>query len=362
MTDLLNTGDILAQEGFRIAESDKVKVLEAAKLFNDGLSGSAHGAYRLQEALSTSDYPILLGKAFQAEAIQAQKDAVLEGDEFVYATTVDDFTPKKLIDLFGSTEFEDVAEGEEYKGASLDETEVEVSVGKTGRAFGLTYELRRNRRFADLANFPKMLGNAAINTTNRKVFETFVGANGFLEDFFGNIDNKPLTPDNLQSALQAMALVEDHRGDLIDTSSMILLVGPALQYEANRIIGAAELEIQVTDGTKVTKTRVQNPFKGMVTVVVSRKLTSIDKSATRATSWALLPAKSSATPAVIKASLAGAENVDIRVKRDQGEYAGGGQVPVEQGSFNDDTIWFRGRHFVGAAKGFDYAVYASTGA
>lgn len=358
----LNTEEILATEGFRIAPTVKGRVLEAAKLFNEGMGGSNHAQYRLQEALSTSDFPIMLGKAFQVEAIQAQKDAIKEFEDFAYETKVDDFRPKKLIDLFGSEIFEDVAEGEEYKGGKLDETELEVSVGKTGRNFGLTWELRKNRQFTDLANFPKVLGNAAINTENKKVFELLVDAAGFKTSFFTSVDNKPLTPDNLQAALQLLALNEDHRGDLVDLTNMVLLVGPALQFEANRIIGAAELEIQVTDGTKVTKTRVQNPFKGLVKVVVSRRMTTIDKSATRASSWALLPNKASATPSVIKASLVGEETVDIRVKRDQGDRIGGGAVSIEDGSFKDDTIWFRGRHIVGAAKGFDYAVYASKGA
>lgn len=358
----LNTEEILATEGFRVAPTEKGKVVEAAKLFNEGMGGSNHAAFRLQEALSTSDFPIMLGKAFQVEAIQTQKDAVKEFESFTYETKVDDFKPKKMIDLFGSEIFEDVLEGEEYKGGKLDETEIEVSVGKTGKGFGLTWELRRNRQFSDLANFPKTLGHAAINTENKKVFEVFVAADGFKTDFFGTVDTKPLTPDNLQLALQSLALNEDHRGDLVDLTGMILLVGPTLQYEANRIINAAELELQVTDGTKVTKTRMLNPFRGLVTVVVSRRMTSIDRSATRASSWALLPNKASSNPSVVKANLTGEETVDIRVKRDQGDRVGGGAVSIEDGSFNDDTIWFRGRHIVGAAKGFDYAVYASKGA
>ncbi|MNY79501.1 hypothetical protein D3C86_2201600 [compost metagenome] len=53
--------------------------------------------------------------------------------------------------------------------------------------------------------------------------------------------------------------------------------------------------------------------------------------------------------------------MDIRVKRDQGEIVGGGQVAVDEGSFNDDTIWYRGRNFFGIDKGFTTGVYASNG-
>src|SRR5690606_30064142 len=109
-------------------------------------------------------------------------------------------------------------------------------------------------------------------------------------------------------------------------------------------------------------TEETNPFRGLVQLQVSREFINLNGAATKNTSWALLPGKATANPAVVKTGLIGHENVDIRVKRDQGERVGGGQMPVNDGSFNDDTIWFRGRHVTGGAKGFTVAVYGSKGA
>lgn len=350
--------DTLVNEGFRKATSFDERVFEAARLFREGQNAQNFGRQAvLLEAFTTSDFPLLLGNAFEREAIQTQRDAEPETTTFTYETTVPDFRPKKLVDLFGNEIFEDVAEGEEFKGGTLDETEIEVKAGTTGKVFGLTRKLMLSRDFSDLANFPRVLGNAAVNTENQKIFSVFVNESGFRSDFFGTVDTKVLNADNLDAAINALSLQEDHRGDLVDTSNMILLVPPSLRTQAERIVNSVEVEL--TEGTK--KYRVLNPFRGLVTVVVSRRMASIDKSANRGTSWALLPAKDSATPAVVKANLIGNETVDIRVKRDQGERVGGGAIPIEQGSFNDDTIWFRGRHDIGAAKGFTYAVYASNG-
>lgn len=354
--------DIFESAGFRRATTFQDKVVEAATLFRRGAGAiTAHDRYLLTEAMSTSDFPVLLGKGFETEAIQAQKDAVKEYEAFAYPTTVPDFRPKKLRDLFGSTGFDDVAEGEEYKGDTLDETEIEVKVGKTGRQFGYTWELALSGDFTNMADFPKRLGNAAVETENRKTHETFVGATGPNADFFDAIDTAKLTPEALDAAITSLALKEDHRGDLVDTSKLILLVPPSLKLQADRLIGAAELEMQLTDGAKVTKTRVANPFRGLVEVVVSRTLVRIDSSANRASTWYLLPGKETANPAVVKAALIGHENVDIRVKRDQGERVGGGAPAFDDGSFKDDTVWFRGRHVIGAAPGFNYAAYASDG-
>lgn len=359
--------DLLAEAGFRTAPNLKEKVLEAAQLFNQGIAGGP-AEYRLKEALSTSDYPILLGKGFEIEAIQAQKDAVKEFEPFAYETKVPDFRPKKLRDLFGDTEFEPVGEGEEYKSDSLDETEVEVRVAKFGRKFGYTWELDLSGDFSDMADFPRRLGNGAVERSNRNVFGLFVGEDGPNADFFDEIHTEKLTPDAIDNALQELALKENHRGELVDTGGLVLLVPQSLQIEATRIAEASELERRVEDGSgKTIRTRVANPYRGLITVQVSKWLTKIDKSANRASTWYLLASKGSDNPAVVRAELMGHEAVDIRVKRDQGERVGGGSIPFNEGSFSDDTIWFRGRSVDGAAAGFAdddgsaLVAYASTG-
>jgi hypothetical protein len=361
--------DLLAEADFRTAPNLKAKILSAAKLFNEAQKGKHLAVASFKEAMTTSDFPLLLNKSFEVEAVQAQKDAVKEYDAFALEKKTPDFRPKKLRDLYGNTEFEPVAEGEEYKHDTLDELDFEYSVSKFGKAFGYTWELDLSGDLTDMADFPKRLGNGAVERSNRNVFETFVSETGPRADFFSTVDTQPLSPDNLQAAVQSFALKEDWRGDLVDTSGLVLLVPPSLQIEANRNNNAAELELQVTEGSKVTKTRMQNPFRGLVTVVVAKWLTKIDRSATRGTTWYLLSSKSGDHPAVVHAQLLGHENVDIRVKRDQGERPGGGSIPVTEGSFNDDTIWFRGRSVDGAAKayrdldsGHALVAYASKGA
>ena len=59
--------------------------------------------------------------------------------------------------------------------------------------------------------------------------------------------------------------------------------------------------------------------------------------------------------------MAGYETPDLRQKADQGQALGGGAISADQGSFDDDTIWFRCRHIVGAAKGDTTFAYASDG-
>lgn len=356
---ILNTQEILAAEGFRTANSRMGRILEAATLFNDAESGNAYAQARLLEAFTTSDFPGLLGAAFEIEAIHAYRAADPEWKLYADEFKVTDFKPKRLLDILGRGYFEDVAQGAEYKAAAASEEYRDIQAGKTGKLFGLTWELRKNRDFTELSDFSTRLANDGIRTANRKVMQAIADATGFKASFFGSVDNKPLTADNLDAALNGLALKTNFRGDMVDTSKMVLLHSPGNRSVVRRLLTATEVEF--TDGNK--KVKLPNPWAGIVTPVESKELAAtITDTGKRATSWALLPAPGSENPAVAKVTMTGEEDVDIRVKRDQGAAVGGGDLPVEAGSFNDDTIWYRGRLVTGGAALFADATYASAGA
>jgi hypothetical protein len=356
--NVLNTGDILAKEGFRLAASVRERILEAAKLFNEGVAGkSAAAEYRMKEAFSTSDFPKLLGAAFQVEARDRYQNTTPEWQAIAQEKKVVDFRPAKVIDVNGGREaFEDVAEGEEYKGRSLSEAEFTFSAGKTGNSFGLTFEARKNNQYYQLLDFPGRFGTSARATEDAKVFGTFVNAAGPIATFFSVIGNKTLTADNLLAAYKTVVARKDADGLPVNFGGrpIVLLVPPALEFEAEALVN----EPVVSAGGTATK---KNPLFGKFTVVVSWRLAVIDQSANAATTWYLFPPKDSDSAALGKVTMVGEETVDIRVKRDQGERPDGGAIGIEEGSFNDDTIWYRGRHITGGAKLDVTGAYASIG-
>lgn len=323
---ILNTGDILAQEGFRVAPNSQSRILEAAKLFNEGIRGGGFTSARLEEAFSTSDFPILLGKAFDVEVMQNYNDVVPEWNQIATEKRLKDFQPKKMVDLFGGKDYlDDVAEKEEYKARSIDESEAEFKIGKTGNVFGLSWELRLNRDFADLADFPGRLGQAARVTEDQKVFEAFVSPSGPNKAFFkaanGNAPaNKKLTRDNLKDAYMAITKRKNVEGNPISWGggALTLVVPRSLLFEAE-----AALAPMIPDpaGGNVS---IANILNGKFVVHVSDRIAMIDKSDNADTTWYVLPPKTANRPALIKGTLLGNEVPDIRVKRDQGERVGGG--------------------------------------
>lgn len=352
----------LAREGFRAAPTHEEKVHEAAKLFGKGRNpaNKYHQAV-LNEAFSTSDFPVLLSQAFTDQALAAQQAAQPEFEPLLVNVQSMDFEPRRLVDMWSGDEFEEVPEGAEYPMGTVKKMDdLWHRARKNGKSYGLTWELRLRNEFNGLANFPAYLGNGSVRGQNTAVAKTLVDDNGgWNPNLFTEVSNLPLTPDNLQTAIDTMAARTNHRDELVDTSNLVLLFGPALRSTVNNILLAEELEMTDTDGNKKTVRRIQNPYRNLVTPLESR---SVGRRLTSATAWALVQSNSSDLPSLIRTVIPGQENVDIRVKRDQGVYVGGGDVPVEAGSFNDDTIWFRGRDVWGIDPGFTEGTWASTGA
>lgn len=350
----------LAREGFRRAPSLEEKVHEAAKLFGKGRNSSNVLAQAvLVEAFSTSDFPVLLGDAFEKSALAAYKDTPFEFDGILTDVTVADFKRRKLVDLWGAEAFERVGELEEYKGASLEETELEHGAGKYGRLYGLSWELRLARQFEQLANFPRALGNGARKGENIAVADLLTAENGWNPEFFGTVGTGQLNETTLDAAITALSTTENHRGELVSTDSLVLVHGPALRTQVNRLLKATELEWKDTSGSRTTTTKTPNPFANVVTPLESRTIGA--RLGTSGTGWALVQANSSDLPSIIRTKLAGHPDVDIRVKRDGGQYMGGGEVPFTEGSFKEDSIWYRGRSVNGIDPGFTTGVYASNG-
>jgi hypothetical protein len=374
----LNTADILsgatplerieAWESARTPNAARLRnVVEAATIFNKAISGNPLAQFELREAFSTSDFPILLGSAFEIEMLARYEGLPAVWDQWCTRTLVKDFKPKKFVDFFGGRRrFDRVAEGAEYKGRDRDEAEYFIKAGKFGNTFDLTFELIKNAEYDTLASLPDDLAAGARETEEYEATEMLVNKDGINTDFFkaGNSNaptNLPLTRANVKLALKALAKRKGPDGKTINLASGVnLLVPTSLALEAEEIVTAERVRVKNADGTE--ETDIRNSISGKVTPIVIPTLEEIDESATAATTWFLAPKKDAARPAFVVAFMRGQENPDIRVQADTGNRVGGGAIAPEEGSFNDDTVKYRGRHIVGAATLAHQHTYASRGA
>ena len=344
-----------------INHRDRAKsVTQAYQLFRESLSGTMTTKAALEEAFSTSDFPFLLGEGFAVEARSAYREVVDETASLTYRRGVPDFRKRKMIDIFGATYFEHVAEGEEYKSDNpFEETEIEYSVEKFGRVYGLTWERFLEGDFSDLADFPGLIGRGAANTRNREVYNLLTNDGAPAAGFFNEVSTAPLTYDSLLAAKQHIGTQQLANGRPVSTNSLVLVVPTALADHARALVSAQGITETTGVGTD-SQIEIQraNPLAG---ITVQESMEWQIQNGNSVTAWALLPSGTSLNPAVIHAYLNGYQDVDIRVKRDQGDRVGGGQLGFQDGSFEDDTIWYRGRYIIGVAQAWNQGTYASTG-
>ncbi len=353
-------------EFFRVAKRPadyNAKIVEATRILEGALTGSYTKLGRLQEAMSTSDFPYYLAAVLYKELLPAYQSIAPVWRQFATPTTLVDFRPKKLVELIGGSDIlEEVPEGAPYPEGSVDDKEYEIFVLKYGRILRLTFEAFVNDTLGDFRTLPERLAQAARNTEDFLAVSTIASATGPNLDFFkaGN-GNAPaaldLSFDNLAGAVTTVTSRVDSDGNPIYFPSLRLVVPPSLDMKADEILNA--FEVEVTDGNR--KLKVRNTISAKVTKVVNPWLYKVDKSANVAKTWYLLPDPSSARPAVAVGSLRGRETPDLRVKNDQGTAIGGGAIDPTEGSFDNDSTSYRVRHISGAANVDPIGTYVSTG-
>ena len=334
-------------------------MLEAKVILESAWGGDKIAVQRINEAITTSDlFKSAVGAVMDREMLKAYETESPDWSPYAALTKVKDFKPKTLVELaVPSGPLAKVPERTNYPIGSTSAAERQISVGKVGEGYGYTLEARVNDDIGELAIVPQTWAARArtteANLALQQLANTLTGApnTGLFNAPNKNIYTGPLTADNLQAMYTAARSTRrDANGNLLVAPQMQLVVGPALEFVAKRIINTQE--IKVTVGS--TTTTESNPFAGIKLTVLPDLVGS---------AWFLLPVpKQGVKNAIYLAKLLGFETPDIRVKADQGMSVGGGSISPLDGGFDDDTIWYRVRHIAGAAQGDPTFAVASDGA
>lgn len=338
----------------------RAAAVEAHSLLTAAWAGDRVAMLRVNEAITTSDLFKSAAAISMDRILLADYERAAGGvwSKFAASTSVKDFKPKTLTELTSNTgSLRRVPEHTDYPLAKTDASERKIAVSKFGEQYGYTFEARINDDIGELQQVPNGWAAQAINTEDDVALEQLAnpltGApnTSFFTAGNGNIGTGKLTADNLQAAYTLVTTKRDKDGKMLIAPTMQLVVGPAMQFTAERIMNTTE--IRTTDGSGNTVVQ-SNPFRGKLTLTVLPNLPG--------TAWFLAPVpQAGRKSAFYVAKLRGFETPDLRVKADQGQSVGGGSLSPDDGSFDNDTIWFRVRHIVGAAQGDPTFTYASDG-
>lgn len=363
----------------------------------DWLAAASKGNYvaqaQLKEAISTSDFPAVFTDIKNAQ-LQA-KYALVEDhfwNKIARKITVPNFLPQSFIDLgWDDAAFDNilatnggrattpgglpnVPEGTEYPTAfKLYSSEESLEIRKAGARIPFTFEAIINDQWSIVDDLPNWLLRTALDSEDIEVTGLltdgdgpntayFNGANGNLLKFGSNTDGQAaLTRDTLKAALtQANSFKAGPNNNRpVKFSKFAVVVSSAAYNDVMDMLNGPTTFI-VTDGNlQYTETFSY----GAAFEVVEDKWLDVMDPVHGATAWYVVPfAGDGVRTSLGLGFLTGHDRPELRVHNETGLYLGGGQVPVREGSFLNDTWELRIRHiYGGVALNGGIGTVASTG-
>jgi len=363
----------------------KQRLEEVSKLLNGALNGDsvAQGQIKkevkdtfAEESMSTSDFPTALKAVTQVAFLDQYEQIPSVYTQYTRPYNVNDLRPQAFYSLFpdlsnlpeqngGETTVKAtpggiprVPELTEFPTFSFSASTTSFGVAKYGARVNFSFEMLLNDEWGVLETLPTELAQLARNQEDIVATEALASPSGPNATFFNNTNgnlvstangfaaNDPvLSVDAIENVISVIRS-KTYNGNPVVVRQFALMVPPALEAEARRLLGVSSF--LVTDPVN-GQYNIPNPLSG-IQLIVNPWLPIIDQSANRNTTWYVLPyASAGIRPAVVFSKIRGRETPELRIASATGNYLGGGEVPGREGSFLNDDIEFRVRHFVGAA-------------
>ena len=339
----------------------KREFAEAAQVLGGVLSGKLP-SYKLQEAMTKSDFPLLFGDVMDRLLLSGYRHAPANFTAFTRTSTVRDFRPVQRHYVDGADGIlEEVGEQSEYPLDQLEEGLYSYRVKKFGRVLNFSWETLVNDDLDAFADMPRRLGRGARRSENNFVTKLYAGQNGFNTAFFneanGNIieGNPVLTMEGLLKAYKQMSKqVDPTTNEPIFNIPQVLVVPPELEIVAKQLVNATEIRQTEGDNQIISQNFLQNGLQ----VVVDYYLPKVS---TDATPWFLFADPSEGRGALEFGRLRGHEEPSIMMKAPNATLVGGGAVNALQGDFETDSIKYKVRHVFGGTTMDPLYVVGSNG-
>jgi adhesin HecA-like repeat protein len=348
-------------------------------LMNDRNMSTHKFKYLMSEAATTSDFPLLLGMVLDQSLIAQYKMVTPDWEAYIATGLQSDFRNSQLVKLWGlEGALQPVPEHGEYPEITTASGKVQMQLKKYGKAFGLTWEDVLNDRLGVFSDAAKKLADSARRTEYRGATQTYSVATGPSPALFAavngtiahpvdgvaitNSTNLPLNAANLATVMGNIRRQRDAEGEPIFFDKIHLVVPGSLEIQARRILNPGSLIVSggdATAGTKgVTQTSTNILTQYNIVLHVNPYLEIIDLTGNAKGTWYVFVDKADA-PAVQFNRLRNHESPEVFMKASNSRTVDGGAVDSMEGSFEDDTLWWKVRHVFGSVALDPRAAYAS---
>lgn len=316
--------------------------------------GRLQRAYEvLQEAGTTSDFPILMGNV-QNRVLQASYRAVPDKWRSICGTgTIADFREKEIIRISEADDLEEIQEMAEIKDSTLSEAKEVTKLAIYARKFSVSWKTVVNDDLDAIRRQPDRFGRAASRLLNKLVFQGILEGNPNMSDGIPlfhathkNLGSAALAEASLQDAFVAIQSQTDDKGNMIDliVNKPKLVVPTKLTFTAKKLVNTT-----LVPGTSIGGQILGdiNTLQGMAEVVEVPYLTDPND-------WYLIIDPRDGDTIQMDFLRMIGENPQLFMKANEWMFVGGGQAGIEQ--FDHEYMV---RH-VAAAKAVDWrGMYAA---
>jgi hypothetical protein len=365
VTRLFGAGDGLSVRDVANRPGYQRRLIETTKFVAEVINGK-RPFYHFREALSTDDFPLMFGDILDRQMLAAYREAPVTYRQWVkISPNVPDFRNVKRFALDGGDgQLDEVPQLTEYPEAKLNEAKYEYAVKKYGRRITFSWESQVNQDIDFLRDIPNILGKAARRTEARFASGLRLDTNGPHATLYsvgnGNIiaSNPVLSVGAVETGLNLLRNQTDSEGEPIVFEAAVLVVPPALEITANRIVETTEYRMVVGGNTQIIK---GTGLGGQLSVAVDPYQPIVAATANGATSWALFASPNDGRPSLEMGFLRGHNEPETRIKEPNSRRVGGGQINPLDGDFDIDGIAYRVRHVMGGTQIDPNATVASNG-
>ncbi len=349
----------LRERGIVVTDAQRAKVTDL--IYNSIVEGrrlpGPERGFRIYEALTTSDFPFLFGDVLDRQLLASYKAVEAAWRPFTKMSTVSkiDEDARRFAVYGGDNLLPRVGEKGEYLASPRNELRYLLQVNKRGRQFDISWESIINDDLGALRDTPERFGRAAERTEHRIVstlYASDVGAHvegngGNLYQVGINAAATALSVPALEVGVQTMNMFTDIGGEPIMATPLYLVVPPALEFTALRILNSTLLLEAAPAGTPVGATNVITQKN--LTLIVDKYLPIVNTGNDQHTQWYLF-SDPNEIAALEAAHLQGHENPEICMKASDKVTVGGGLINPMAGDFATDNVLYRVRHIFGATK------------
>ena len=203
-----------------------------------------------------SDFPLLLANVASKAMLKGYEEAAETFQLWTRAGSLPDFKIGSRVDLNAFPSLRKVAEGSEYKYASLSERGEQVVLATYGELFSITRQAVINDDMSAFTRVPRLMGRAAIRTVGDLVY-ALLTANPNMKDgvpLFHATHGNLMTASGITTAsvdaMQSAMALQRQGNAVLNIATKYLLVPRALKGIAN-VVRASEFDVGASKANTV---------------------------------------------------------------------------------------------------------------